>query len=44
MTTYNNAAVAGVWVEALAVRSSNAAGASKEHGNNGKKANHLRRW
>ena len=41
MTTYNNAAVAAVWVKALAVRSSNAAYASKQHGNDGEKADHI---
>jgi hypothetical protein len=44
MTTYNNAAVAAVCVKALAVRSSNAAYTSKEHGNDGEKADHFGRW
>ena len=36
MTTYDNAAMAAVWVKALAVRSHNAAYAGKEHGNDSK--------
>lgn len=43
MTTYNNAAVAAVCIEALAVRSSNAAYASKEHGDDSEKADHFGR-